>query len=228
MSATLHLSGYDLDVPVEPFTFDRFRSWTLSDSFPEKGRIDYLGSRVDVDMSPESLYTHGNVKTEVASVLKAWAKRDDSGEVFSDQTRVVEPEVGLSSNPDVLFLSDEAVESGRVVLTPKAERPNDAVEIVGPPDLVVEIVSDSSVSKDTRDLYSLYFDAGVREYWLIDARGAEISFRLLTRGPSGWREAIPDSEGFRLSLVLRRQYRLVRKAGRRGEWRYDLIEREPS
>ncbi len=113
-------------------------------------------------------------------------------------------------------------------LTPKEERPSDAIEILGPPDLVVEIVSDSSVTKDTVDLYRLYFDAGVREFWLIDARDEEISFRLLTRGSSEWQDVPADSDGFRTSDVLGQRYRLTRTAGRRGEWRYDLVEGESS
>lgn len=228
MTATLHLSGYDLDVPFEPVSFDLFRRWTLSESFPEKGRIDYLGSRVEIDMSPESLYTHGNVKTEIVSVLKARAKRDRSGEVFSDQTRVVEPTVGLSANPDVVLLSHEAVTVGRVTLTEKQNRSRDAVEIVGPPDLVVEIVSDSSVRKDTADLFAMYYAAGVREYWIVDARGSDLSFRVLIRGDGAWTDVVADEEGFRRSSVLDRRYHLDREVGPTGRWSYDLVERDPS
>lgn len=45
-------------------------------------------------------------------------------------------------------------------------------EIEGAADLVVECVSDSSVTKDSRVLLDLYHRARVREYWLIDARPA--------------------------------------------------------
>ena len=226
MTATLHLSGYDLDVPFEPLPFEEFRRWTFSDAFPDLGRFDYLGSRVDIDMSPESLFTHGNVKTEIVAALRTRAKRDRSGEIFSDQTRVVEPTAGLSANPDVIFLAHEAILCGRVSLTRKSNRPGDSIEIVGPPDLVVEIVSDSSVRKDTRDLVGLYHAAGVREYWIVDARGEGVAFRLLARGADGWSEASPDAEGFRPSLVLGRRYRLDREIGPSGEWTYDLIERD--
>ena len=46
-----------------------FRRWARSDRFPERGRIDYLAGDLEVDMSPEDLYTHGTVKTEIATVL---------------------------------------------------------------------------------------------------------------------------------------------------------------
>jgi Uma2 family endonuclease len=59
----------------------------------------------------------------------------------------------------------------------------DYIEILGSPDLVVEIVSDSSVRKDTTLLRDAYWKAGVREYWLFDARGAEIRFDILVPLP---------------------------------------------
>jgi Uma2 family endonuclease len=51
--------------------------------------------------------------------------------------------------------------------------------IEGPPDLIVEIVSSDSQSRDRRDKYLEYEKAGVREYWLIDpvAQTAE-AYRL--------------------------------------------------
>lgn len=222
----IHLADFELDIPVGHLTFEEFRHWTLSTVFPERGRFDFLCGRVEADMSPESLYSHNKPKGRVYSVLDRHADKNGLGEVFTDRARVVVEAVGLSCEPDVTFISHEAFDSGRVTLTRKDGRQNDAVEIVGPPDLVVEIVSDSSVVKDTRDLFELYYQAGIREYWLIDARGDEIVFRLLTRGETSWTEVDTDREGFRTSLVLGRRYRLDRSANQRGEWRYDLQESE--
>jgi Uma2 family endonuclease len=43
-------------------------------------------------------------------------------------------------------------------------------QLVGPADLVVEVISDESVSRDRGDKFYEYQDAGVREYWIIDSR----------------------------------------------------------
>ena len=43
---------------------------------------------------------------------------------------------------------------------------------------MIEIVSDSSVAKDTRRLPAAYHKAGVGEFWLVDARGPETSFTI--------------------------------------------------
>lgn len=39
---------------------------------------------------------------------------------------------------------------------------------VGAPDIVVEVVSKSSVTRDLHEKYSLYEMAGVKEYWLVN------------------------------------------------------------
>lgn len=43
-------------------------------------------------------------------------------------------------------------------------------ELAGPADLVVEVVSDDSVSRDRAEKFYEYQDAGVREYWIVDPR----------------------------------------------------------
>ncbi len=109
---------------------------------------------------------------------------------------------------------------------PAAGKVDDFIEIEGGPDLIVEIVSPSSVTKDTRRLPPAYFDAGVREYWLVDARGSELVFQIFRRGESTFEQVVSDAEGFQRSDVLACRYRLERVRGRRDEWRYDLREIE--
>jgi hypothetical protein len=43
-----------------------FRQWLRADDFPEKGRIDYIDGQIEVNMSPEDVFLHGSVKTEIA------------------------------------------------------------------------------------------------------------------------------------------------------------------
>ena len=137
-----------------------FRAWALSDDFPERGRIDYVGGRIEVDMSPENVFFHGSVKTEVVGELRDVVRSAGGGYLFSDQMRVSCPAAELSAEPDIVYLSDNALNSGRVRLVPSAGgEPDSFVELEGAPDLVVEIVSDSSVAKDTRRLPISYWHA---------------------------------------------------------------------
>ncbi len=97
-----------------------FRAWALSDSFPERGRIDYIGGRIEVDMSPENLFFHGSIKTEVVGELRDVVRSAGGGYLFSDRTRVSSPDADLSAEPDVVYLSAETIDSGRVRLVPSA------------------------------------------------------------------------------------------------------------
>jgi Uma2 family endonuclease len=224
MSVGILFEG-EIAIPPGIESLTEFRRWAVSDAFPERGRIDFVRGVIEVDLVTERVSSHGEVKVEIGRVISTRVKQDDLGKVLMDQTRVSSPAAGLSCEPDLLVLLHETIESGDVRLVPAADA-GDFSEIEGGPDLVVEIVSPSSVGKDTRRLPPAYFDAGVSEYWLVDARGTELIFRLFRRGATGFEEVPADAEGFRASAVLGRRYRLDRGRGRRGEWRYDLREAE--
>jgi len=202
-----------------------FRAWALSPEFPQTGRIDYLAGQIEVDMSPENLYFHGTLKSEIARVIGNRVVELGLGDFFVDQTRVSSIDGDLSSEPDIVYLSHEAIDSGRVILVPTAsEKKNSFIEIEGGPDLIVEIVSDSSVVKDTKRLPKLYFDAGVREFWLVDARKPELSFVIYRRGRSRFTKSALNANGFQKSVVLECGYRLERQPGVSGRPKYRLIE----
>lgn len=173
-------------------------------------------------MNAEHISCHVSPKTCLTIAVGLLAEKFELGEVFSDGTRLVNVVAGLSVEPDLMFCSWETLESGRAVY---AEDDPDAVgriDLIGSPDLVVEIVSDLSVKKDTRFLRSLYFAAGIDEYWLIDCRGEAIQFELLVRGETDYVAAPADANGFQRSGVLAGSFQLARERNRVGHWRYKL------
>jgi Uma2 family endonuclease len=212
-----------LELPLDLGTLAEFRRWAVSDDYPERGRVDFIGGRIEVDMSPENLYLHGTPKTELIRGLAQRVKDRGTGSLFSDSTRISCPSAELSAEPDLVYLTEHSIQSGAVRLVPSA-RETGFIEIEGGPDLVVEIVSDSSVVKDTRRLPAAYFAAGVREYWLVDARGAELSFIIQARGTAGFEPVPRDADGFQPSAVLGCRYRFERRANQLGRWMYDLRE----
>lgn len=216
-----------VEIPRSLPDFASFQSWTRSSSFPEKGRIDWVGGEVFVDMSPENLDRHGTVKTAFTRDLSDRIERRDLGVVLVDSSRLASQEADLSAEPDILVILFESVERGRVRLIPAAQGVEEGyVEVEGAADIVVECVSNSSVAKDTRKLPPLYHAAGVREYWLVDARRDPVSFVLQKRGPRSYRESRPDRNGFRTSGVLGTGVRLRRHPARAGLIRYELEFRE--
>lgn len=228
MADSLHFTG-TVDVPVVvPLTvrsFEQFRAWTLSDDFPESGRIDYVNGRIDVDMSPEKFFAHGTLKSAFLLPVNYRIDFDELGYLLIDQSRVVHPEVELSVEPDFVFISYDAIANGRVTLTKSKSEPDDYVEIVGAPELVGEIVSDSSVKKDTKDLFAAYYEAGVKEYWLADARRNRLEFTLYKRGDRSFEATTADGDGFQRSEVLKRSYRLTRSKDRNDMWKFRVEER---
>jgi Uma2 family endonuclease len=226
-NAIIHRDFEQTAIPLGIKSLVEFRRWALSDKFPENGRIDWIRGNIEVDMAPEEFFAHGVAKVAVSSTLHLRAMRMRLGYVVSDSSRVTCPAADLSAEPDVVFVSREAIATGRVQLIPKAGTEGERyVEIEGPPELVVEIISDSSVKKDTDRLPASYFDAGVDEYWLIDARGDELSFQVFTRGPDAFETGMADESGFRFSNVFQVRYRMDRQKDDDGFWIYELVEDE--
>jgi len=211
-----------LQIPATVRDLASFREWACSDDFPERGRIDFLAGDLEVDMRPEELHTHGLVKSEIAAVLQLLVARAGLGDVYIDRGRVSSPAADLSVEPDVVVVLWETLDRGRVRKVPSKRRPDMFMELEGPPDLIAEIVSESSVRKDFARLPPLYAAAGVPELWLVDARGDEIRFEIRSLGVEGYETMAPDRQGWTLSPRLGLQFRLRRREVRPGRWSYRL------
>jgi len=210
-------------VPMNLASLADFRRWATSDVFPERGRIDYVGGMVEVDMSPEEIISHGGLKGEIHRAIADLVKPHDLGYARTDRTRISSLEGDVSAEPDVVFVSHESLAEGRARMIPKAgSEAGRYVEIEGAPDLIVEVVSDSSVAKDTKRLPAAYFRAGVREFWLADARREPFMFRIHQRGQSAFEPVQPDAEGFQYSAVFACRFRLQWHRDRSGNWAFDL------
>lgn len=200
-----------------------FRAWAVSPDFPERGRIDFLAGGLEVDMSPEDLHTHGIVKSGIAAVLYGMVVDRGLGEVYIDRARISSPRADLSVEPDVVVVFWETLDSGRLRYIPAASGEADRyIEMEGAPDLVVEVVSNSSERKDLVRLPPLYAAAGIPELWLVDVRKRAVRFEIRSLGPDGYETVRPDAEGWRSSPRLGRRFRLARKEMRPGRWIYRL------
>jgi Uma2 family endonuclease len=217
---TLHVT-----VPASARTLAGFRRWAASDEFPETGKISYLAGELFIDMSPETFHSHNQVKAEINGVLQPLVKKLKLGKFCPDRLLITNDEAKLSTEADATFLSWARLESGEVRLIPGREE-RDGIEMRGSPDWVLEIVSDTSVRKDTVRLLELYYRANVREYWLIDARGDSLQFTIYRRGRKGF-DPTPAVRGWIASEVFPRRFRLIRERDRIGGWTYTLKVAKP-
>ncbi|HUY32779.1 MAG TPA: Uma2 family endonuclease [Pirellulales bacterium] len=214
-----------LRVPADIDSLQKFREWVHADDFPEKMRVSYIAGDVEVQMSPENAEFHGKPKVQLIMRLALLIEEREIGDLYTDSMMLVCPEADLATEPDVVFCSYDAQRAGRVRASEWVAGSGNLVEIVGAPDLVVEVVSRSSVRKDTKSLREKYFKAGIPEYWLIDTRGFGIDFQLLVRGAAGFEPVAPDAEGYRLSPVFQTSFSLTRRRNPLGAFSYKLMRR---
>jgi Uma2 family endonuclease len=208
-------------LPRNATTHAGFRRWITSLEFPEKVSPTFVDGEIWLSMSPESLETHNKVKGEFTSALLRLIRDRDAGEGYCDRALFSNLPAKVSTEPDFLFVSWATSEQGRVTLGRRVERQEEFIEIVGTPDMVLEILSDSSVRKDRVRLKDAYEHARIPEYWLVDARSAEISFEILTLQDGAYRASAPAHEA-QTSRVFGATFALRRARNRLGRFTYTL------
>ncbi len=196
----------ELHIPQWVHDIHAYRRWTERTDFPEHGQISWICGEVWIDMGKEQLFTHVLVKTEITSVLRQLTKTENLGFVFGDGLMLTNFAADISVNPDATFVSHATLQSDRVRLIEGHE--GGFTELQGSPDMVLEVVSRSSFRKDSVVLKRAYWEAGVREYWLIDARRPAIRFDIFRRGPKGF-TATRRRDGWLRSDVFARSFRLT-------------------
>lgn len=148
-----------LQTSQRPLTAEDF------ESFPDDGnRYEIIGGQLIV--SPSPTYPHQRASMKLGNAIDSYLTREGMGEIVAAPMDVL-----LSSNdvvqPDLLVVLNERsaiIQHGRVV---------------GAPDLVVEILSPSSIETDFLRKSKLYEQAGVREYWIVNPEGETVSVQTL-------------------------------------------------
>jgi Uma2 family endonuclease len=212
------LESEEFVIPLWVKDLKSFRRWADSDEFPENGRIVYIKGEVWVDMSKEQLFTHVLLKGELARVLGNLVKTGQMGLFFGDGGFLSNVDADIAVIPDAVFASNGALEDRVRLLEGKR---GGYVEMEGSPDMVLEVVSDSSVHKDTQQLRQDYWEAGIREYWLVDARPDPLAFDILRHTPKGYR-ATPKKDGWLKSAVFGKSFRLTRRINNLNHHEYTL------
>ena len=127
----------------------------------------------------------------MSALIAGFVKIFGLGKVLHAPFEMRLPVSGTSREPDVLFLA--TANYGR-----QSEN-----RIVGPADLVIEVISTESINRDRGDKFYEYQDNGVREYWVIDPRPgtARADFWVLDEN-ARYRPVLIESNGIYRSTVL--------------------------
>jgi Uma2 family endonuclease len=198
---------------------ESFRHWVMADDFPEKARVSYLDGNIWVDLPMERL-GHNFCKKEFTNVLTELVAAEDRGLDFSDGMLLSNLEVGLSTQPEYMFIASETLDAGRATILGG----DDALEVIGSPDMTLEVISPTSVEKDTVHLRRLYWEAGVKEYWLVDGREASFSFDILRRSATKY-VATRKHQGWMKSQVFGYEFKLTRELTKHGVSKFTLAMR---
>jgi Uma2 family endonuclease len=209
----------EVTIPEWVTDLESFRRWADADDFPAKGRIWFLNGEVWVDMSKEQVFTHVGVKTEINAVLAHLVKAERLGRYWADGVFLSNVTAEFAGIPDGTFVSRKALQSQQVRLVEGMEE--GFLEVEGSPDMVLEVVSRSSVRKDIVVLRQAYWEAEVREYWLVDARKEPLHFDILRHTARGF-VATRKRDGWMKSAVFGKSFRLTQEANGLGHPDYTL------
>lgn len=159
-------------------------------ALPDESRIvEWVDGELIVHMPPAP--AHQRFASILEALLSLYVKRLNLGEVLHAPLEVKLWPNGPSREPDILFIGRERLDR---LTTRRFE---------GAPDLIVEVISPTSVSIDRVDKYLEYERAGVREYWIIDPRPRQEQADFYVRGEGGRFVAAPiDDEGIYHSTAV--------------------------
>ena len=146
----------DLALSFDVFTYEDYKSW------PESVRCELIDGVVYM-MSAPSLW-HQLVSTKLGRQL------DEFFEGKSCTAFGTPIDVRLFPKSDN---SDDVIVQPDLAVVCDDKKLSDGQACKGPPDLVIEILSQATKSKDLSQKFNLYQKAGVREYWIVGSDGVK-------------------------------------------------------
>ena len=121
-------------------------------------------------MAPAASVYHSNSIVELAFEFKNYFRQHKNGYVFSDNVDVHFDDNSIY-RPDLVVVSKE---NENIIKWDKA--------IYGVPDLVVEVLSRSTMKKDLTVKKDTYEKFGVKEYWIVDPFRKTVDAYILRDG----------------------------------------------
>jgi len=151
----------------------------------ESNRYEIIAGEMFVSASPSK--RHAWISTRLFRWIADYAEQNNLGVVFHApvDVRLTLHDVVV---PDVIFLREER----------KHLFGEHFVD--GPPDLIVEILSPSTRSRDVTAKKRLYAETGVQEYWVVDQVTADVT--VYWRSHKGSYEVISAEDGKVRSRII--------------------------
>jgi len=133
----------------------------------DRNRYEILDG--ELYMTPSPSVEHQLVVAELTRILAEHVAKRGLGKVIPAPMDVVLGETNVVQ-PDILFIRTDRLP------------PRKAKNIQVPPDLIVEVVSPSSVEQDRGDKKHVYARHGIAHYWIVDPEARRLEMYTLSRG----------------------------------------------
>ncbi len=164
-------------------TYEEFLDWADEDTWAEwvDGEVIILSPATDL---------HQDLDAFLLTLLRFFVDAHELGIVFGPPFQMKTGPSLPGREPDIIFVAREHFYRRKTVY------------LDGPADLVVEIISPESRTRDRHDKFREYEQGGVPEYWMVDPFREEANFYQL--GADGkYHLAPPDENGIYESAVLK-------------------------
>lgn len=142
-------------------------------------------------MAPSPFGYHQTILMKLSWILGDMIRKSKSGMLYSSPLDVIFEEGINVVQPDLIYIKKENL---------SIFHPNGHIK--GSPDLLVEIVSANSVSRDTVDKFKLYEKYGVSEYWIVFPELKVIEVFILQDEKYSLYCSTENTEGVLSSVVL--------------------------
>lgn len=142
-------------------TYDDYRH------LPDDGK-QYQIIEGELYMTPAPTTEHQRISINLSSILHGYVSEHQLGKVFHAPVDVVLSMTDVVQ-PDILFVAKER----QNIITRK--------NIVSAPDLVIKILSESTVPIDRKRKKELYLRHGVKEYWIVNPETRAVEQLILRK-----------------------------------------------
>jgi Uma2 family endonuclease len=141
---------------IRPLTYDDL----LQTPEGDVNRYEIIAGEMVVSASPSK--RHAWISLRLVRLMADYVEEHKLGEVFHApvDVRLGRHDIVV---PDIIFLSEERKHLFGTQL------------VDGAPDMIVEVLSPSTRSRDLTAKLHLYAEAGVQEYWIVDQNSGEIT-----------------------------------------------------
>jgi Uma2 family endonuclease len=142
-------------------------------------------------IAPSPFGFHQNIISNLVLLIGNHAKLHKSGKILTSPLDVIFEEGYNVLQPDLIYIKKENLSIF-----------DSNGHIHGVPDLLIEIISASSVSRDTVEKFKIYEKYGVGEYWIVFPEQKVIEVFVLKDGKYSLLCSTENSEGIVTSIVI--------------------------